>query len=435
VWVGHPALHPLPILNSDFFGATLVALAALVSAFVYQRGALALKPAEWTLTPVVFAWGVVWWLIAGGREIDHWVPQDQQLATAVAFLAGTALEFALVARQLAWPLARVPSLLLLPALLLLALAGVLRGALGSPGWHLFGGGGFVAWPFALAAAVWMLRGFDRMATYARESIPLRASHALLLWVVTLLAAHEAAWAITRFVVAYGVWRDMAWGAVPALVLFAVCKLAGAQAWPVGEHRRTYLVAGAGPLVGWMLIWSLVFGIGSEGNPAPLPYVPIVNPVDLTLGFIAAAIVVWILRLGREGIDLRASVPREAMIGVPAALIFLWLNAAVLRTIHHWFGVGWSLAAMWESTLVQAVVSILWTVIALGTMVVANRRAARTGWIAGAVLLAVVVAKLFLVDLSRIGGIERIVSFIGVGLLLLLIGYLAPVPPRRKEEAS
>ena len=31
-----------------------------------------------------------------------------------------------------------------------------------------------------------------------------------------------------------------------------------------------------------------------------------------------------------------------------------------------------------------------------------------------------------------GGIERIVSFIGVGLLLLLIGYLAPVPPRRKE---
>jgi uncharacterized membrane protein len=25
-------------------------------------------------------------------------------------------------------------------------------------------------------------------------------------------------------------------------------------------------------------------------------------------------------------------------------------------------------------------------------------------------------------------IERIVSFVGVGLLLLLIGYLAPVPP-------
>ena len=228
---------------------------------------------------------------------------------------------------------------------------------------------------------------------------------------------------------------MAWGAIPALALFAVCKLAGGQGWPVGEHRRAYLVAGACPLVVWMLIWSFVFGIGSEGNPAPLPYVPIVNPVDLTLGFIAATIATWMLRLSREGIDLRANVPREAMIGVPAALVFLWLNAAVLRTIHHWFGVGWSLDALWQSTLVQAVISILWTVIALCTMVVANRRAARVGWIAGAVLLAVVVAKLFIVDLSRIGGIERIVSFIGVGLLLLLIGYLAPVPPRRNEEAS
>ena len=105
-------------------------------------------------------------------------------------------------------------------------------------------------------------------------------------------------------------------------------------------------------------------------------------------------------------------PREALIGVP-----------------------WSLDAMWASTLVQAVLSILWTVIALATMVVANRAGARTGWIAGAALLGVVVVKLFAIDLSRIGGIERIVSFIGVGLLLLLIGYLAPVPPRRKEEAS
>ena len=53
-------------------------------------------------------------------------------------------------------------------------------------------------------------------------------------------------------------------------------------------------------------------------------------------------------------------------------------------------------------------------------------------IVGAVLLAVVVVKLFIIDLSRISGIERIVSFLGVGVLLLVIGYFAPVPPPRKE---
>jgi uncharacterized membrane protein len=43
-------------------------------------------------------------------------------------------------------------------------------------------------------------------------------------------------------------------------------------------------------------------------------------------------------------------------------------------------------------------------------------------------LTVVIAKLFLVDLSRIGSIERIVSFVGVGLLMLIVGYLSPIPP-------
>jgi uncharacterized membrane protein len=144
---------------------------------------------------------------------------------------------------------------------------------------------------------------------------------------------------------------------------------------------------------------------------------------------------WLMRLEREGVEISTAVPREALFGVSAALGFVWANAIVLRTIHHWYGVGWSFDALWHSTLVQAALSLLWAVIALAAMVLANRRAARTGWIAGAALLAVVVVKLFVVDLSRIGGIERIVSFIGVGVLLLAIGYLAPVPPRRKEETT
>ena len=54
---------------------------------------------------------------------------------------------------------------------------------------------------------------------------------------------------------------------------------------------------------------------------------------------------------------------------------------------------------------------------------------RALWLVGAALLSVVVVKLFVFDLSRISGIERIIAFIGVGLLLLLIGYFSPLPPR------
>jgi uncharacterized membrane protein len=45
----------------------------------------------------------------------------------------------------------------------------------------------------------------------------------------------------------------------------------------------------------------------------------------------------------------------------------------------------------------------------------------------------VVAKLFVVDLSNVGTIARIVSFIGVGVLMLVVGYFSPVPPKVREE--
>jgi uncharacterized membrane protein len=63
-------------------------------------------------------------------------------------------------------------------------------------------------------------------------------------------------------------------------------------------------------------------------------------------------------------------------------------------------------------------------------VAAHRRRLRPLWIVGAALMGAVVAKLFLVDLSNVGGIERIVSFIVVGLLMLAVGYFSPLPPRR-----
>ena len=57
------------------------------------------------------------------------------------------------------------------------------------------------------------------------------------------------------------------------------------------------------------------------------------------------------------------------------------------------------------------------------------------WITGATLMAVVVLKLFFIDLSNVGGMERIVSFIAVGVLMLVIGYFSPVPPRTAAEGK
>ncbi len=69
------------------------------------------------------------------------------------------------------------------------------------------------------------------------------------------------------------------------------------------------------------------------------------------------------------------------------------------------------------------------------MLTGTRKRWRRLWMLGAALMAVVVAKLLFVDLGTIASVARIVSFIGVGLLMLLIGYVAPVPPEQKKTKA
>lgn len=119
----------------------------------------------------------------------------------------------------------------------------------------------------------------------------------------------------------------------------------------------------------------------------------------------------------------------------AAIGFVVANAILTRTLHHWGGIPFTANAMMHSKIAQSAFSIFWTVLALGATVLATRWSSRVVysravWMTGAGLLAVVVAKLFIVDLS--GGVERVVSFIVVGLLMLAIGYLAPLPPKARS---
>ena len=58
---------------------------------------------------------------------------------------------------------------------------------------------------------------------------------------------------------------------------------------------------------------------------------------------------------------------------------------------------------------------------------------RPVWIVGASLLGLVILKLFVLDLANLGTVARIVSFITVGVLMLIIGYFAPIPPSQIEE--
>ena len=86
-----------------------------------------------------------------------------------------------------------------------------------------------------------------------------------------------------------------------------------------------------------------------------------------------------------------------------------------RQVHFWGGVPWD-AALLSSSLAQTTLTVLWSVLGVVGWVVGSRRGQRGLWLAAAVLMGVVLAKLVLVDRQHLGNLLGIGSFIAYGLL-------------------
>ncbi|MDO5651786.1 MAG: DUF2339 domain-containing protein [Moraxella sp.] len=161
---------------------------------------------------------------------------------------------------------------------------------------------------------------------------------------------------------------------------------------------------------------------------PLPYLPIINP----LGIIGVAVLFMSFRQLPKILDESYHFYTSILMTMVA---FFVLNTEIMRLWYFYGGVAWELPALLASFGVQSSLSLVWALSAIVLMVLGNRRAERLFWLMGAALMSVVVIKLFLVDLGNSGGVARIVSFIGVGLLLLVVGYFAPVPPKKNDETA
>lgn len=68
------------------------------------------------------------------------------------------------------------------------------------------------------------------------------------------------------------------------------------AWPVARHFESYLFHGAVVLAGFVWLWMLHANVDSRGDPAPLPYLPLLNPLDLTQITGLMALFAWFKRM-------------------------------------------------------------------------------------------------------------------------------------------
>ena len=139
-------------------------------------------------------------------------------------------------------------------------------------------------------------------------------------------------------------------------------------------------------------------------------------------------------LSGNNIPKKAFKPKPILIIL--GLVSFWIISSMLvRTLHAFIGTPlWNnTSGAWNSEQVQTGLTILWTLIALIATIISSRQLKRTPWFMGIGLLGVVVIKLVIVDLSQTEAIWRVLSFLVAGSLILLIGYLAPLPPEEAEK--
>jgi uncharacterized membrane protein len=412
-----------PIANADFLGGAFLAVAGVFAARVIARRPESFGRGAGLVSTGLLWWGAGWALATGANEVRDFLPARYEPQALLGLAAAWAALFAWLARHLSWRAALGPAAALVPLMVAAAALAVVVTA------HPFARGGWASWLAAFAVAYAFLRVHE-------DDLPpwlARTTHAVAAWLAIALLSWEVAWQIDRAVRGHGTWPFVAWALVPGAALAVLTLLIDRAGWPMEKHRRLYAVLAAAPVAAYLWGWLLVANVASDGDASPLPYAPLLNPLDLAGLAALLALVAWYVALRRRG--MAASVaPSHAAIAVGIAG-FAWVNGVLLRTLHHWAGVPYRLDDMLRSTLAQTSISVFWTVLAVAAMLLATRSARRPVWVAGAGLLGVVVLKLFMFDLSRLAGVERIVSFLAVGVLLLAIGYFSPVPPRRASAAS
>lgn len=410
--------------GSLWVGPLVLVAAALLSGDWLQRR----SSPHWVRWPAV-QWAVVGWTLAWWSQLLP--PEfDRQLrlshlsawwpAVMVVWVLFSSMLMVSLARRRRWTAMGQASVVTLPAWMLLAAVGpVAHGAAPSASM------GWLAWPLALAWHVVLLKVQEE--SWAAKL--LRPLHVLGFWFFLLLGARECQLLMQGLGEPGSAWSVLGFMLVPAAVLVAMTRPALLRRWPIAQHANAYLVAGAAPVALYLLLWLWV-GNTQAGSAAPLPYVPLLNPLEMGQGLVLLSLALWFAALPP---DWRARMSRKVIHAILAATAFALYTGVVLRTCHHWAGVPWDASELFHSTLTQAALSVAWSLVAVGAMLLGNRRLDRVVWVAGASLLTVVVAKLFLVELADHGGLYRIVSFIVVGVLLLVVGYFAPLPPSSKDD--
>lgn len=395
--------HSSPSNQNLFLGVAFIALSGWTCGALlnhYNSGK--------TASRLLAFWGWLWWAGAGLTAIDAFFPSSVFAHASLVFIACTSVLLPSIAKRFKWPMLEKLACLLLPVMAFALFIDLFES-------HPFAYIGLFSWLIAFVAYSWLI---------VLEAIPKHAIfRAGLLWIGAILGAIEWQYQISTHITSQEVWLFIGWAIVPTIIVAVITRWQQHnQHYAIG---RAWLWVGVAPIMLFLCAWFIFMSLNSNGSAAPLPYIPLLNPLDITLAAVLLMLLIWERTIRQYFYKLESHMPKIA-----GVMGFTLLNGMLLRTLHHWTGSPFQWTAIFDYPLVQMSFTFLWAISAFILMLLANKRAERMLWMVGAALMGLVVAKIFLLDLAQHGTVERIASFIGVGIMLLIMGYFAPLPPAK-----
>ena len=184
-----------------------------------------------------------------------------------------------------------------------------------------------------------------------------------------------------------------------------------------RQRTMSVVHDVGALIiAGLTLVAIVFGLGLIGNPMLWPR-PVGGPFFnlILLGYALPAVLTVVLALTTWGLRPRGYSVAAAVVAVGLALVYLTLE---VRTLYH----GPVLTVGLTTDAEQYTYSAVWLAFGVVLLAIGYFLRAQSVRFASAAVVVLTVFKVFFVDMSDLTGLWQALSALGLGVVLLGIGW-------------
>ncbi len=185
---------------------------------------------------------------------------------------------------------------------------------------------------------------------------------------------------------------------------AACSLLGREQPALARLALVLMALAPVYMIAILFIWA---GLGAAAHPDRLFFNGLFASYLITLLALQGMVRYWLFAPAQAA--LPAWPPLRVLLHLGA------LAAGILLITLEWY----RLDSNWN----QPLITLWWASCAIALVVIGLRRHQPLHRYSGLCLFTLATAKLLLLDLAELDGLERIAAFIGVGVLLLLVSFL------------